>query len=123
VRGHLTQQVAERFLLRGTQAGKQVLFGAAEALVQLGQDLPAVRGRGHPAGTPVHRVRLALHEAGAFEVVKQVGHDGAVDAEPARQRRLTARLVAGGRAQHLIAAVAAGHALGRRVGRLHVCAE
>jgi len=58
-----------------------VLLGAGEARVQVGEDLPAVGGRGHAAAAAVGRVGLALDELRGFQVVEQVGHDGALDAE------------------------------------------
>lgn len=72
------------------------------------------------AGAAVGGVGAAFDEAGAFQVVQQVGHDGAVDAELLGQGDLAGGLAAGRGAEHLVAAGAAGQVVYRAVGGFEV---
>src|SRR5215469_2273328 len=117
------QELAESRLVSWLQAREQVLLGAGETGVQVLENLAPMRSGGYPAAAAVGGVGLTLDQAGAFQVVEQVGHDRAVDAQALGHRGLAARLVASGGAQHLVAAVAAGNTAGHGVGRLYVRPE
>jgi len=62
-------------------------------------------------------------QAGAFEVVEQVGHHGAVDAQVGGERELASPRSLGAGREHLIAARATGQAFEGRGGRLRVLPE
>jgi hypothetical protein len=123
VRRERGEQGTERRLVLGGQAAEDVLLGSREALVQVVEDDPAVVGGHDQPGTAVAGVLAALDQVCLLQVIKQIGHDGPVNAQPGGERGLAARLVPGGGGQHLVAAVAAGQALGHRIGRLDVPAE
>ena len=123
MRGHCAQQATKRLLLRIIQASQQMHLGPAESLVQIGQHVPASRRQHDPAAAPVIRVRLALHQTSAYQVIQQVGHNGPIDAEKVRERRLAARLITGRRGQNLVGPVPARQALSHSVRSLDVTAE
>ena len=87
------EQGTECHLVLGGQAAEDVLLGSREALVQVVEDRPAVvRGHNEPRAT-VARVLAALDEVCLSQVIKQVGHHRPVNAQPGRERGLTAWLV------------------------------
>jgi hypothetical protein len=105
------------------EGSKKVGLCRPEAPIELGEELDAVVGGDDPAGSPIGRIRAAFDHPRRLEVVEQVGHDRAVNAQPGREHGLAAWLVPRGGGQHLVAAMAARQALGHGVGRLDVPAE
>ena len=83
-------------------------LGRPEALIEGGQEFGALLGDDDVAGAPIGRVGPTFDQVCCFEVVEEVGHDGAVDTEVLGQGELAADGAPGGSGQHLIAAWAAG---------------
>ena len=59
-----------------------------QAVIEVGEELDALLGGDDSAGAPIGRIRTALDKTRCFEVVEQVGHDRAVDAEVLSQSEL-----------------------------------
>jgi hypothetical protein len=55
-----------------------------EAVIEGRQELGSLFGGDDATGAPICRIGAAFDQAGGFEVIEQVGHDGAVDSEVLR---------------------------------------
>ena len=110
-------------LVVATDHGRTVLDDLDKRFTRAEQHILGGLSPEDQAGAAVAGVLAALDQAGLGQVVEQVGHDRAVNAQPGRERGLAAWLVPRGGGQHLVAAMAARQALGHGVGRLDVPAE
>ena len=75
-----------------------------KALMELGKEVRAVLRGDNSARPPISRIRAALNQVRCLEVVEEIGHDRAVDAEVLGQGELAPNGALGGRRQHLVAA-------------------
>jgi hypothetical protein len=106
-----------RLLVEG---GEEVGLRRSEALIELGKKLDAVLGGHHSASSPISRIRVAFDQGRRFEVIEEVGHDGAVDAEVLGQGELAAHSALGGGGKDLVAPRTAGEVGDRLMGGCHV---
>ena len=72
-----------------------------ETVVKCGQELPSPLGRDNLASPPIRRIGATLDQFRRLEIIEQVGHDGAVDAEMLRQGKLASHNALGGSRKHL----------------------
>ena len=75
---HLRAEASAALVIKRVE---QVLFGGAQSAVQGDEQFGALLGGDHATSATVGRVGAALDESGRFEIVQQIGHDRAVDAE------------------------------------------
>ena len=80
----------------------------------------AVFGERDAPRPPVGRVRRARDEPRLLQLVEEVGHHRAVDAQLPAERELAARLAGGGGREHLVAAGPTGQAADDVLGRAQV---
>ena len=121
--GELAKLTAERVALSGIGWFEDECLGGPEPLVQLGEQRGTALGGHHSASAPVGGIRTALDEPGCLEVVEQVGHDRAIDAEMLGQGELATDVRSGGCRQHLVTPWPARQFGHRRVGGGHVGPE
>ena len=88
----------------------------SEALIEAGEELDAVLGGDDSAGSPISRIWVALDQGRRFEVIEEVGHDGAVDAEVLGQGELAPDSALGGGGKDLVAPRTAGEVGDRGMG-------
>ncbi len=72
--------------------------------MELGKEVRAVLRCDNSARPPISRIRAALNQVRCLEVVEEIGHDRAVDAEVLGQGELAPNGALGSRRQHLVAA-------------------
>jgi hypothetical protein len=87
---------------------QQVGLRCSEPVIETGEQFVSLSGGDDSTGAPIGRVRTALYQAGCFEVIQEVGHDGAVDPEMLGQRQLATHRALSGRRKNLVAARAPG---------------
>jgi hypothetical protein len=76
---------AESAATRVIERVEQVLFGCAQTAVQGNQQLGSLLRGDDATSAAVCRIGAAPDESGRFEIVQEIGHDRAVDAETLRQ--------------------------------------
>ncbi len=103
----------QRVLLEG---GEQLGLGGSQAVVEGGQQVGAAGGGDDLSGPPVGGIRTPLDQAGGLEIVEEVGHDRAVDAEVMGEGQLAAHPAVGRSGEDLVAAGTAGQIGHRGVG-------
>jgi FMN-dependent NADH-azoreductase len=90
--GEPSQELAEHVALRGVERREQVLLGLAEPMFQLTEPpLPGV-AEDHLPGASIGGIGTASDQSCGLELVEQVGHHGAVDAQLVGEGELVARL-------------------------------
>jgi hypothetical protein len=95
-------------------------FRRPEPAVEGGEERGPLPGDHDVAGAPIGRIGPAFDQAGRFEVVEEVGHDGAVDAQVLGQGELASDDTPSGGGQDLVATWAAGEVGDRGVRGRHV---
>ncbi len=82
-------------------------LGRPEAVVEGGEELGPLLGDDDVARAPIGRIRSTFDQAGRFEIIEEVGHDGAVDTQMLGQGELAPHDALGGSGQDLVATRAA----------------
>jgi hypothetical protein len=105
------KQVPDCFPLVFVECGEEFVFGLADLGSEFGSCLYA-RGCGDDlALASVGGVLSTFHEASGNEVVKQVRHHGAVDAQPGREGELAWVVAADDGAEGVVATCSVGQAV------------
>jgi hypothetical protein len=94
---------AERLASVLVKGGQQVGLRLPETPIEFGEELRAVLGSDNPASSPIGWIRAALDQLRRLEVIEEVGHHRAVDAEVLGQGELAPNGAVGGRGQYLVA--------------------
>ena len=123
VRGKALQHAAETRALGVRERAEHVLFDFPQTLLGLSAPLLPLPGGHDVPAAAIQRIGAPLHQAGFLEIVDQIGHHRAIDAQSLRQRTLAAGLVLHRRDQHLVAARSAGDVAHHGMRRIEVRTE
>jgi hypothetical protein len=111
---------AERLTCLLVKWCEEVCLGRSEAVVEGVEELCALLGDDDLPSPPIGRIRPAFDQVCRFEVVEEVGHDGAVDTQMLGQGELAPHDAPGGSGQNLIATGTAREAGDRGERSRHV---
>jgi len=123
MRGKALQHAAETRALGVRERAEHVLFDFLQTLLGLSAPLLPLPGGHDVPAAAIQRIGAPLHQAGFLEIVDQIGHHRAIDAQSLRQRTLAAGLVLHRRDQHLVAARSAGDVAHHGMRRIEVRTE
>jgi hypothetical protein len=71
--------------------------------MEFGKELGAMLSGDNSASSPISRIRSALDEVRRFQIIEEIGHHRAVDAEVLRESELAPDRALGGRRKDLVA--------------------
>jgi hypothetical protein len=85
------------------KGGEEVGLCGPKTPLKLGKEVGAVLSGDNSVRPPISRIRAALNQVRCLEVIEEIGHDCAVDAEVLSQRELTPDGALGSGREHLVA--------------------
>jgi hypothetical protein len=94
---------AERLTCLLVEWCEEVCLGRSEAVVEGSEELGPLLGDDDLASPPIGRIRPTFDQVCRFEIIEEVGHDGAINTQMLGQGELAPHDALGGSGQDLVA--------------------